>query len=430
MFAVGAPSSEFSPSSRYARRALIDPRKGARCLVVSPQSLFLVHSTRCMTHPTKVPITPSVLTWAIASSGISREDLAAIVGVEQDVLTGWERGEQQPALSAFRKLAQALKRPTATFFLPNPPSDAEPPVEFRPAPGESHRKLLPSELFAIREAARLQRAVTSLSRDIGELPAGLPRIRRGTSPETAGRAVRDLLGITIEAQFEWDNASEALREWRSALEKNGIIVLLLSMGEDSSRGFSIWDDVAPVIAANTHWNAAARVFTMFHELGHLVTRTSSICGEIGRRPTLSGSDDTERWCERFAAAALMPPLAVDMALAKIAMDLPTRTADLRTAERLSRKLHVSLRAATLRLIELDRAKQELYSRIPRLKDAKRSGGAPNPRSRTDARLAEYGVRATSTILSALKRDVIDIGTAMRYLDVPYEGLARLVATGR
>jgi len=30
---------------------------------------------------------------------------------------------------------------------------------------------------------------------------------------------------------------------------------------------------------NTYWNAAARIFTLFHELAHLATRTDSICVE-------------------------------------------------------------------------------------------------------------------------------------------------------
>ncbi len=75
---------------------------------------------------------------------------------------------------------------------------------------------------------------------------------------------------------------------------------------DSARGFSLWDDDAPLIAVNSAWNPAARVYTLFHEYGHLLSRTSSVCLErVGvkiSRPT----DPAERWCKEFAAAALLP----------------------------------------------------------------------------------------------------------------------------
>src|SRR5438105_11832730 len=98
-----------------------------------------------MAGPQTVPLTPSVLDWEIESSGFSRADLAHSLGIEEEDISAWIHGARQPKWAAFKKLSSILKRPTATFFLPAPPPDQTPGVQFRPAPGDHRRKLLPEE---------------------------------------------------------------------------------------------------------------------------------------------------------------------------------------------------------------------------------------------------------------------------------------------
>ena len=67
----------------------------------------------------------------------------------------------------------------------------------------------------------------------------------------------------------------------------------------------MWDAIAPALIVNSAWNVEARIFTTFHEVGHLVMRTSSACiGYVGVREDPQRS--IERWCDRFAASLLMP----------------------------------------------------------------------------------------------------------------------------
>ena len=67
-----------------------------------------------------------------------------------------------------------------------------------------------------------------------------------------------------------------------------------------------------MVAVNTAWNESARIFTLFHEMGHLIARTSSACVESVH--TRSRTDPVERWCERFAADVLMPNKDVETTL--------------------------------------------------------------------------------------------------------------------
>src|SRR3954447_3556788 len=91
---------------------------------------------------------------------------------------------------------------------------------------------------------------------------------------------------------------------------SGVVVFLFQLGADNCRGFSLWHDRAPVIAINTTWNDEARTFTLFHEVGHLVTRTNSACTSAPASAVTGAWDPAERWCERFAAAALVPEVAL------------------------------------------------------------------------------------------------------------------------
>lgn len=375
-----------------------------------------------MAREVRVPITPSVLRWAMTESGYDPVALGERLKVPADVVNRWLQGVEKPLLGEFRNVAHVLRRPTATFLLPAPPATQQPPVAFRQPPGERDRALQTSERHRMREVARLQRLVGSLLEQLEEQPFSLPRLKSSGEPEVAGERLRDLLGVPLTAQLAWSGDAEAVSSWREALEKMGVLVFLLPMGKDAARGFSIYDDYAPAIAVNTHWNQAARTFTLLHELAHLLTRTNSICSEV-LSSSPAASEDVERWCERAAAAALMPTSAIGSILAS--WGNPTPTLDI--AKKLARRFRVSLNAAALRLITLGHAEWELYASVPIGSDAKTGGGGGTGRKRAKIRLDEYGRRTTSLVLRCVQRDVISPAEAMNYLDVSFGDLDQLAA---
>lgn len=364
-----------------------------------------------------VPITPSVLQWAIDESGLGTDVLAKRVDVDETELEAWLRGQAQPSLTAFKKLALALRRPTATFLLPRPPKIKQVEIEFRHPPGTASRDLLPEERVRIREVTRLQDAVAWLLEEMGDTTPELPRLSSSTTPEEAGKRLRDILNVDIATQTDWPDASTAFKEWRKALENMGVLVFLLPMGADAARGFSIWNPRAPAVVANTHWNPAARLYTLFHEFAHVLTRTNSICAEDGQ--ARGSATNVERWCEQVAAAALMPETSVRAFTRKVG------AVNLETASRVAAHFRVSLRAATLRLIGLGLAGWSLYKTLPATSDAKHGGGGGGGRDRVQVRIDEYGRRTTSTFVRAVQRDVIAVADAMRYLDVSDQNLIDL-----
>jgi hypothetical protein len=187
-------------------------------------------------------------------------------------------GTHKPNLTQARKLANKLHRPPAAFLLPAPPESRPLPVKFRHPVGDE-RDLNPSERRHLRRAARFQEVLSWLA---SELQAGRAKTRLASlndNPASVASTARNVLQVSTAEQKRWATPAVAFDEWRAALERTGHLVFLFSLGEDSCRGLSLWDDFAPIVAVNTAWSESARIFTLFDEIAHLITRTSSPCVE-------------------------------------------------------------------------------------------------------------------------------------------------------
>lgn len=365
----------------------------------------------------KVPITGSVLQWAIEQSGLSDEEVAKKCGVKVETLQAWIGGAEKPGVTNFKKLGQVLKRPPSTLLLPNPPDVQPAAVQFRHPPDHEHRGLNPKERLRLREATRLQRGLHWVLEGLGDREVELPTCKTTTPPEKCAARLRKVLGVSVTTQKDWKNEYEAAREWRRVLEELGITVLFLPMGDKSSRGFSIWDPLAPVIAVNTAWNVKARIFTMFHELGHLVTKTSSVCDVTTYRHS-HHADEVERWCEAFAAAVLLPWNDVEEFLIEKGWDGTSKFTSVSTATSISNKFKVSLKAAALRLINGDVAGWDLYRQIPKTSDVKSGGGGGGDgRTRPMVRLDEYGHRTARVMLRGMSKDVLSRDDVLSFMNL-------------
>lgn len=377
-----------------------------------------------MGRPVRVPITPAVLKWAIDQSGYLASEVAASADVSVELLRAWLSGHDRPTLTQLRALATKLRRPLAAFLLPAAPAIQLPAVQFRRQSGEERRSLNPAERLALRDAARLQRVVAWSLSEAGALPTPLPKYSTSHRAESAADAVRVLLNLSTDAARSWQTPAEALRGWRAALEEIGVLALLLPIGHDSCKGFSLWDDLAPLIAVNTGlWNTEARIFTVLHELGHLVTRTSSACTGLPESLRAVDGDPIERWCEEFAGALLLPAEEIQRFL-KEDVDPGARgqVSELRLVAKLARANNASLRATTLRLIKAGFADPKLYAAIPKATDHKRRGGGGGGRVRAELRRDQLGDRPARVLLTAVENGVLSKSAVLDHLGLSYGDL--------
>jgi len=251
----------------------------------------------------------------------------------------WEAGEAFPSYPQLERMAEKFKVPVAVFFFPAPPD--------LPAVEETFRTLGPEQIEEIPPRIRL------LLRKARAFQMGLEELHGGRNPaerlitrdlafhptnriEQIADEIRDYLGVTIEQQFAWGNADTALEEWRKVFLGVGIYVFKDQFREPGYSGFCLYDDEFPIIYVNNTTAKTRQIFTLFHELAHLLFRTSGVdtIGD-GFVDELAGNDRRiEVICNRMAACLLVPEKIFDSTFASQA---PTEM----TAAELAQQFSVS-----------------------------------------------------------------------------------------
>jgi Zn-dependent peptidase ImmA (M78 family)/transcriptional regulator with XRE-family HTH domain len=373
----------------------------------------------------KVTINPAVLEWAISDAGLSHQAVADGVDVPHDTLRAWIEGVAEPSLGEVRKLAALLKRSMSFFFLPAPPVADLPKVAFRAAPDHPALAPNPETRWVLRETHGMQEFLAWLTRELQIGAAHLPEIGKNTPAHVAAELARQAVGVEVEVQKQWSSDSVALREWRRALEALGVSVFFTSLA-GGPKGFSISESWNPLIVVNTHqWNTGARIFTLAHELGHLLRGSSSSCIAIGTSP-----DQEERWCDRFAAAFLMPWDAVTKELAtKHHWDQQSQIANFDVVKKLANRFKVSLTAATVRLIHQGVADGSLLAQVPATSNQPRPGGGGDPEKarRPHRRLQEFGPRTASILQRAVAQEIVTKHEALSRLGCTYDEFDEFVS---
>jgi Zn-dependent peptidase ImmA (M78 family) len=341
------------------------------------------------------PITPSVLLWALREDGRPIDKIAEGLKVSPLDLEAWAEGSARPTVGQATALAKVLKRPRAFFFLPAAPEESALPTGFRHPPGGGDRTVGQTALIEARRAKRLQQAIAAAAQDEDELK--IPQATTSDEPSAAAARAREWLNAP--APGGWKSDYEALRTWRALLENRGVLVFALQLGAKEVRGFASWDAKAPMIVMNTSSvSPAARCFTIWHELGHLLLREATACLEPAGGVAIDS--DTERWCEAFAAAGLMPRNDVLQLLRQAGVG--PGQGDVDTVRRMMRWFGVSGRAAAIRLEDLGYAEKGLYGTIqvlfqPKTGDSSKAKSPP----RSKKRIGQYGPNALTTIFDSL-----------------------------
>ncbi|MGC5305951.1 ImmA/IrrE family metallo-endopeptidase [Micromonospora zamorensis] len=368
----------------------------------------------------KMSINPTMLAWAMEQAGVSEDQLASDLHLASELVRDWLRGDAQPSTGQLRAAAKELSRPTSLFFLPRPPVATVAPTAFRsPIGSAGQRTLSRNELDEIRKASRRQKIVYWAQQQL-KLDTGLTLPPYDSDAEEVARAARRWLNWHVDDQVKATSKSAVTKALRAALEDRGLIVLQLSMGDDHCRGFSIAHRVVPVIAYNTKGHvAAARSFTILHELGHLIKNEQAVC----EKP----NDATERWCDEFAAAFLLPRRQLEAYVRLRVGRGRTRIEDddLEAIRLISNRFKASYQCVALRLIKLGWANWKLYDLVRKPGTEIDSGFSREAQTTPVIRLREYGSTYARAVLIARQRGILSETDTRKYLDVNGEQLRHL-----
>lgn len=368
-----------------------------------------------------IEVSPAVLVWTRRSIGLEPGEAADVAGVSPDDLDAWESGVSAPGLGDLTVLARAYHRPLATLLLSEPPERDEAVVDFRSHRGYRPPRMSPGLHRGIRHARRQQRIASELAAalriDCLRVPASVADL-----PEPAVMAARerDALGISIEAQAGWAHDYAALAAWRRAVEDRVVVVLQLTLPRDEVRGFSIAGPGVPAIALAAADPPAARVFTLLHELGHLLIGGGGLCAPEAILRSTAGAEAVERFCNRFAGHVAVPSDALARHPAAQRLAAMSAVPDNRDFGPLRAAFRVSNQVLWYRLHEVGmvtgRRYDELWHVWSRAATAATDGGgAGRPRARRS--LDVNGARFVGMVLEAEERGEITYADALDYLSI-------------
>ena len=286
-------------------------------------------------------INPQLLVWARKRAGQSIADVAAAMHKSAEVIASWEAGAAAPTYVQLETLAyKVFKRPVALFFFPEPPDEIDPEHEFRTLPGAEIEELHPDTRLKVREAQALQIQLGELTG--GTNPAARHILRdiqvSVTSPVKSAAAVRDYLAVPLVTQTDvWRSVDDALKAWRAAVEDVGIFVFKDSFKQRDISGFSLYASEFPLILINNSTAPARQIFTIFHELAHLLVHESGVTKKDDSYIAYLSGDArrVEVFCNAFAAEFLVPSDRIRAAAAKAGTS-DTVVSDLATRYKVSR----------------------------------------------------------------------------------------------
>ena len=173
-------------------------------------------------------------------------------------------------------------------------------------------------------------------------------------------AVREQLGIPLEQQQRWRYPDAAFKAWREAVEDAGVYVFKRSLEQRKISGFCLRGDEFPVILVNNSTPHTRQLFTLFHELAHLLFGVSSITTtDLGFIDRLEGeAREIEIRCNEFAAEFLVPSSSFPWDLVDVD-DVEG------TASRLAHIYCVSREVILRRLLDADQVDRTTYQRLAR-----------------------------------------------------------------
>ena len=263
----------------------------------------------------KLPINPAVLRWARDWAGFDINTAATRAGVDPDRLIEWERDatESSPTVRQARILADLYERPFLEFFQARAPQLKRPELipDFRLyRDAVSPRQRL--EFEKLQAWAETQRDnALDLFAEIGEEPPAFPSVLYSTvqsNVEDAAYRARNVLAFPIIEQLaiRSDDRERIPTIIREKIERAGVLTLReAGLKRLRARGFCIAEFPLPVIVFGGE-SPKAQAYTLMHEFGHLMLQQSAISGAITRMGGSPGVRATEKWCNKFAAAFLMP----------------------------------------------------------------------------------------------------------------------------
>jgi len=263
-----------------------------------------------LTQP--IPVNNDILKWARETSGLSIAEVARKLKKTINDIENWEQGISSPTYPQLERLAYEIyMRPVAIFFFPAIPQESSPRVEFRTLP-EEVVDTMPPEIIKVYKRAKVYQL--NLKELENQKKVKSPRLldnfnlTKDSDVFDITQLIRSFLNIDLKTQISWKNKDEAIDEWRNILISFGIYIFKDAFRNNQFSGFSLYDENHSVIIINNSMPKARQIFTIFHEIAHLLYKAGGVdvLEESFYNRLQSDYYSIEQMCNKFAGEFLFP----------------------------------------------------------------------------------------------------------------------------
>lgn len=277
-----------------------------------------------MSEPTQAltgEVSAAALRWARERALLSHADVADKLArrtISAQTIEEWEDGKGGPTPAQFKALVKLFRVPAHWMFYAEPPRhfDDVGVVDFRTSAKKPLATLSQNLRGTIEHALAIQAWVSDYRAKSGD---GSIALVGAKSDQDSPRDVAEFLRKELDVErlrSEAADAGDFFKKLRGQLESHGVLVMRMgqvanktrwSLNPQEFRGFTLIDDdqLAPLIFINRKDLEEAQLFTLGHELGHLVTGGSGVSNE----DILNFDEDRpaiERFCDLVAEELIVP----------------------------------------------------------------------------------------------------------------------------
>lgn len=256
---------------------------------------------------TKAKINSAMMKWAREYAGFTRGHEERLPKDIKSKYEAWEKGENSPTWNQLREVSKKYHIPTAFFFMDCPPNFDNLPnmINYRKLVADSiYETNSPNLINNIRKSETRREIYLDLLNELNEdiLLFKVPKLEHDT--KIFSNYIRGILGISLSTQKSWYkevNHYNFLNKWKEVLnEKLGVLIfetegVLL----EEMRALCIFHEKIPIILLNGKDSVNGRIFSLFHELTHLLLGESAICGD-------DENTKEEIFCNAVAGEFLVP----------------------------------------------------------------------------------------------------------------------------
>lgn len=252
-------------------------------------------------------IRPEMLRWAFERAGFN--EVGAITVFPK--LAEWLSGDKKPTSSQLQTFAKKFHTPFGYLFLSQPPEENIPIPMFRGKAGRVNFFDIDLYDTVLNIQSRQDWLEEYLRENDIETCNLVGCINLNTPLSKTITILRRALSLEARWAFSIDDFAPAVNILTQQIEENGIFVVFNGVVGNNShrplevnecRGFALVNEIAPFIFINSRDSKSAQLFTLIHEVVHIMLGISA--GHAGESEI--SHDITELYCDKVAAEFLVP----------------------------------------------------------------------------------------------------------------------------